>query len=188
MPAGKVRIIGGKWRGKLLHFPDEVAVRPTTDAIRETVFNWLTPFLPGARCLDVFAGSGALGFEALSRGASSVTLLDVSKVVVEYLKEQAVTLDPKGIHIHQLEIPKTSVKMADAPFDIIFLDPPFQENLLPETLDWLQTQSLLHTNTLLYVEFPKTSISTEPKCLSNLISLKEKTTGQVRYGLWKFTS
>ena len=137
MAGGRVRIIGGRWRGRRLAVEDEPDVRPTPDRVRETLFNWLAPDLPGARCLDLLAGSGALGFEAVSRGAAHAVLVDRSRAVCDRLRgecdrlgaDRAVTvieadaLDwlsrlPAGHGVPAAPAP------APAPFDIVFVDPP----------------------------------------------------------------
>ncbi len=120
-----VRIIGGEWRRRLLRFPDSPSLRPTPDRVRETLFNWLGNDLSGLSCLDLFAGSGALGFEAASRGAERVVLVDSSPKVLAALELNARTLGAGG----RLEIVRSDAvrfaTFADQRFDILFLDPPF---------------------------------------------------------------
>lgn len=131
----QIRIIGGQWRGRLLTFADspETALRPTPNRVRETLFNWLSPVIVGARCLDAFGGSGALSFEALSRGAKHVTVIDSSLSTVNKIQENASLLKIKQnndclriVHQDALDyLAKTTET-----FDIIFLDPPFLADLL----------------------------------------------------------
>src|SRR3990167_10879071 len=97
MTRGSVRIIAGQWRGRRLSVPDNKDLRPTPDRVRETLFNWLAPHIQGAHCLDMFAGSGVLGFEAISRGAASVTLVDQSLDVVATLQKQALALQAENV-------------------------------------------------------------------------------------------
>src|SRR5689334_13621175 len=123
MAQGNIRIIGGTWRGRKLLVPDVPHLRPTPDRVRETLFNWLAPVLPGAHCLDAFAGSGALGFEALSRGAAQVVMVDESPVVIKHLQAQAVILKTTQAEIYRANVPQQLKKPAK-PFDIVFLDPP----------------------------------------------------------------
>jgi len=131
----KVRIGGGEWRSRLLHFPDALALRPTPDRVRQTVFNWLGQELHGMHCLDLFSGSGALGFEALSRGAASVVLVENNPAVYRAMLDNA----------KLLKADKADIVRGDAlsflaqnrqPFDVIFLDPPYGhgwlERLLPQ--------------------------------------------------------
>src|SRR5579863_312833 len=106
MQQGMIRIIGGKWRGRRLKVPDVKDLRPTPDRVRETLFNWLASMVPGAYCLDLFAGSGVLGFEALSRGAAHVVMVDQSVPVVALLKEEAKVLEADNIEIYRGNMPK----------------------------------------------------------------------------------
>ncbi|NOT16880.1 MAG: 16S rRNA (guanine(966)-N(2))-methyltransferase RsmD [Sulfuriferula sp.] len=121
----RVRIIGGQWRRRLLSFPDADGLRPTADAVREKLFNWLGQDLPDWQCLDLFAGSGALGFEAASRGAAQVVMVEQNRLVCQALRENAASLNASNIML----VCADGVKwLADAPgagFDVIFIDPPF---------------------------------------------------------------
>lgn len=133
---GKVRIIGGQWRSRLLGFPDHPDLRPTSDRIRETVFNWLAQDLSGLRCLDLFAGSGAFGFEAASRGATQVVMIDNDARIYRALKE-----NKEKLHAMQVELLMMNalnfMKSDARKFDIIFLDPPYRLELLPELMPLL---------------------------------------------------
>src|SRR5579862_5217747 len=120
-PPGAIRIIAGKWRGRKLKVPDVKDLRPTPDRVRETLFNWLNPMIEGSYCLDLFAGSGALGFEALSRGAAHVTMVDQSSKVVELLQAEQKQLDANSAKIYMAKIPK-ALHSVSRPFDIVFLD------------------------------------------------------------------
>lgn len=123
--SNSVRIIGGEWRGRRIRFPAAPGLRPTSDRRRETLFNWLAPDLPGSRCLDLFAGSGALGFEALSRGAARAVLVEASREVAAALAANARTLAAgdrcRVVHARA----ERFLARAAEPFDIVFLDPPF---------------------------------------------------------------
>jgi|SRR5690606_1783569 len=148
-PAGKVRIIGGRWRGTRLPVADASGLRPTSDRARETLFNWLQPVLPGARVLDLFAGSGALGVEALSRGASEALFIERAPAVAQALEDSLRRLDAG---------PATRVVRADAlaflraplhgRFDVVFLDPPFDAGLWQPALEalgpWLADDAWLY--------------------------------------------
>lgn len=153
----QVRIIGGSMRGRKITFCDspQEALRPTPDRIRETVFNWLTPHIQNAICLDAFAGSGALGFEALSRGARHVTWIDSSPKTVQEIKKNIEHFHLPLTHFNlccmdtlaYLDSPSVQV-----PFDIIFLDPPFQKNLLIPCMQYIHKHHLLNTQGYLYSE------------------------------------
>jgi 16S rRNA (guanine966-N2)-methyltransferase len=121
-----VRIIGGQWRGRRIHFPAAPGLRPTSDRRRETLFNWLAGDLEGARCLDLFAGSGALGFEAASRGAAEVVLVEASREVAAELAANARTLDAERLSIVHARV-ANYLNRDPAPFDLVFVDPPFQQ-------------------------------------------------------------
>jgi len=125
----QVRIIGGRWRGRKVSFPDVAGLRPTSDRVRETVFNWLQPVIAGARCLDLFAGSGAFGFEAASRGASRVLMIDRDARVAAGLNQLCVRLDATEIEV-RCQDALTFLDGKPEPFDILFLDPPFRSGLL----------------------------------------------------------
>jgi 16S rRNA (guanine966-N2)-methyltransferase len=148
----QVRIIGGAWRGRKIVFPDIQSLRPTPDRIRETLFNWLMPYIQGARCLDLFAGSGALGFEAASRGAENVVLIDNNIEVIKCLQRNCDKLDANNIDIIQVEMPTSDIHFSKKPFDIVFLDPPFASDLLVSTFQWLEKSELLKSGSLIYIE------------------------------------
>jgi len=149
----QVRIIGGKWRSRKLHFPDLPTLRPTPDRVRETLFNWLSPYIVGARCLDLFAGSGALGFEALSRGAASVVMIDQSPVVIKQLRENAKILNTeKDMEFFCESIPSKTFSLSPHQFDIVFLDPPFHQNYISQCCEWLEDTHCLAENALIYIE------------------------------------
>ena len=129
----RIRIIGGMWRSRILEFPDLPGLRPTADRVRETLFNWLGQNMAGQNCLDLFAGSGALGFEAASRGASSVTMVESAQPAVDALRRNRERLGAVQCHI----VAREAIKMLGAQndkFDVIFVDPPFSTELLPVML------------------------------------------------------
>ncbi|MGD8175145.1 16S rRNA (guanine(966)-N(2))-methyltransferase RsmD [Marinimicrobium sp. ARAG 43.8] len=176
-----LRIIGGRWRGRKLNFPAVDGLRPTGDRIRETLFNWLAPRLPDARCLDLFAGSGALGLEALSRGASLASLLEQHPGAAQQLREHLHTLAcPEGQVIHA-----NSLDWLDSapptPFDIVFIDPPFRQNLWQESIDRLNQRGWLAPDAAIYIESePETALTLPPHWQLH----RNKTSGQVRYRLY----
>lgn len=148
----KVRIIGGRWRRHLLRFPDNDELRPTHDRVRETVFNWLSNEIEGASCLDLFAGSGALGFEALSRGALKVVMIDSSSEAVSALKSNADTLGVMNCDIIQGVFPSNLPHFRQHSFDIIFLDPPYNKGLIEESIQWILKTECLKDQALVYIE------------------------------------
>ena len=151
-PTGnRLRIIGGQWRSRQLPFPDVEGLRPTTDRVRETVFNWLQPYLPGAQVLDVFAGSGALGFEALSREAGFVNLLERSQKAAKQLQENAKTLNASNCNVHMGDSIQILATL-NTQFDIIFLDPPFGKGLLPQCIELIDQHTLIKTHGWIYIE------------------------------------
>ncbi len=147
----EVRIISGKWGRRKLAFPKRPTLRPTPDRARETLFNWLMPSIDGARCLDLFAGSGALGFEALSRGAMAATLVDDDPVVIRALKHNARRLGAIDCTIRRSSAIQFLRTHEDC-WDIVFIDPPFTSDLLKRCLDTLQVGVHLHRNSIVYVE------------------------------------
>ncbi|AWH88599.1 16S rRNA (guanine(966)-N(2))-methyltransferase [Limnobaculum parvum] len=178
---GQIRIIGGQWRGRKLPVPDSPGLRPTTDRVRETLFNWLAPVLDEARCLDCFAGSGALGFEALSRYAGKTVLLESERSIAQQLQQNLQRLNSdKGqvIHTNALQW----LAQAGTPFDVVFLDPPFRRNLLTETFTLLEQQGWLANEAWIYVEAEtEHAVSDAP---ANWHLHREKTAGQVAYRLY----
>lgn len=176
----ELRIIGGQWRGRKLRFPCLADLRPTPDRVRETLFNWLAPVIHDARCLDLFAGSGALGFEALSRGAKEVVFVDESELVVKELQNNADKYQTPNAIIKQAKISATFF-MEMKPFDIVFLDPPFKQNLLAICFNWLEQNRLLSSPSKIYIETntPLTDLSL-PEFWQ---VLREKKAGQVYYYL-----
>lgn len=147
--ANQVRIIGGEFRRRVLHFPEAPGLRPTSDRVRETLFNWLGQELTGQDCLDAFAGSGALGFEAASRNASRVVMLEFSRQGCEALKHNRELLKASHVEIHQAEA-LSWMRSHAGQFDVIFLDPPFDSTLMDSALPL--AAGLLKPQGWLYVE------------------------------------
>ena len=149
----EVRIIGGVWRGRKIRFPAQTGIRPSPDRVRETLFNWLAPVIRGARCLDLFAGSGVLGLEALSRGAASAVLVDRDRAVTRYLQDLARQLGADAATV----IPAEAGAWLDhcaGPFDVVFLDPPYDSGLIPSLLAGLDRPGVLGPEAWVYVECP----------------------------------
>jgi len=138
-PAGQIRLIGGQWRGRKLPVPDSPGLRPTTDRVRETLFNWLAPMIRGAHCLDCYAGSGALGLEALSRYAASTTLLEFERPVAQQLEKNLALLNTSDAKVVNANTLNWLAKKG-TPFDVVFVDPPFRKGILQETLTLLEQQ------------------------------------------------
>ena len=174
----EVRIISGKWRRRKLAFPNRPTLRPTPDRARETVFNWLAPWLDGAHCLDLFAGSGALGFEALSRGAASAMLIDDDPVVIRALQESARTIDAVDCTIRRASALEF-LRGNERAWDIVFLDPPFDSRLLQQCLTALQVGAHLHAEAIVYVE---ASVH-QPPTLDDWRTIKSTRTGDVQSSL-----
>ncbi|WP_426446379.1 16S rRNA (guanine(966)-N(2))-methyltransferase [Siccibacter colletis] len=179
--SGQIRIIGGQWRGRKLPVPDSPGLRPTTDRVRETLFNWLAPHMVDARCLDCFAGSGALGLEALSRYAAQATLIEMERGVAQQLSQNLATLKASHgqvVNANTLEF----LSKPGQPFNIVFIDPPFRKGLLDQTVTLLEQNGWLADNALIYIEseveggLPPLPASWQPH--------REKIAGQVAYRLF----
>jgi 16S rRNA (guanine966-N2)-methyltransferase len=177
---GELRIVGGRWRGRRLAIPSVVGLRPTPDRVRETLFNWLASDLPGAHALDLFAGTGALGFEAVSRGAERVTLVERSALVARHLLSNAQRLGHEGIQIVQADALRW-LERAPNPVDLVFLDPPFDLGLWQPAIDRLHAQPWLRTGARVYLEMPVRL--GYPELPPHWTLVRDKTAGQVRYGL-----
>jgi 16S rRNA (guanine966-N2)-methyltransferase len=152
---GRLRIVAGNWRSRLLPVVEQEGLRPTSERIRETLFNWLSEELPGKHCLDLFAGTGALGFEALSRGAGSATLIEKSPPAVTGLHASAELLDAKNIRIVRTSALKFLSRPASSRFDIVFLDPPFSMSVLEECCKLLHSNGWLTDDAVVYLEQDK---------------------------------
>ncbi|GDX06971.1 16S rRNA (guanine(966)-N(2))-methyltransferase [Buttiauxella sp. A111] len=179
--AGQIRIIGGQWRGRKLPVPDSPGLRPTTDRVRETLFNWLAPMMVDATVLDCFAGSGALGLEALSRYATRATLLEMDRHVSQQLQKNLATLkaaNGKVVNTNTLNF----LAQPGEPHTIVFVDPPFRKGLLDETLALLESNGWLADEALIYVE---SEVENGMPAVPASWSLhREKVAGQVAYRLF----
>jgi 16S rRNA (guanine966-N2)-methyltransferase len=178
---GSVRIIAGEWRGRRIPIAEDTEVRPTPDRVRETVFNWLRESLPGARCLDLYAGTGALGFEALSRGAEEAWFIDKDPALVEALNAQATTFGVRPRVLRQ-DVSVLLRGPATARFDVAFLDPPYAlpvEPVLALLPPWL------HPEALVYVERPRLPGLPD---VANASWWRRSHAGAVEYGLLKFAA
>ncbi len=149
-----VRIIAGRWRGRRLRFPDTPDLRPTADRRRETLFNWLGPDLGGCRCLDLFAGSGALGFEAASRGATTVVFVESARAALDALESNRRALAATTVEIVGAPVERYLRRPPSAPFDIVFLDPPFARPALATTAIEALGEHWLAPAACIYIESP----------------------------------
>lgn len=149
---GQIRLIGGQFKRRIITFDDIKTLRPTPSQIRETLFNWLQQDIFNATCLDLFAGSGALGFEALSRGAKSVTFIDQHRDVIKAIQNNADLLNVReSISTRCIDVPEQPFP-APSPYHIVFIDPPYQQGFIAKTLQWLQDNALISSDSLLYIE------------------------------------
>ncbi len=179
--AGAVRIVAGRLRGSRLAVPEREGLRPTPDRVRETLFNWLMPYLPGMRCLDLYAGTGALGIEALSRGADACTFVERDRELARALAD----------NLARLRVPGAEVVNADAagwlagparPFDLVFLDPPFDANLWQGAAALLESRGWLADGGFAYVESPREARLELPPAWA---PHREGFAGAVRYALYR---
>jgi 16S rRNA (guanine966-N2)-methyltransferase len=173
-----LRIIGGKWRSRKISFVPLKGVRPTTDATRETLFNWLAPIINDKNCLDLFAGSGALSFEALSRGAKHVVMVDASMRIIATLKKNAQLLLAENIEFICAKIPQGINKIPKQFFDIVFIDPPFHHDLIKPTCEKLISSGYLAPNALIYIEAEK-ELDIKTVIPESWQILRQKISGQV---------
>ena len=181
--SNQLRIIGGEWRGRKLRFPDVPNLRPTPDRVRETIFNWLMPVVHGARCLDLFAGSGALGLEALSRGAAFTTFVDSHKKATQALQGHLDLLNASDkAEVFQMDSIKFLNNTAHA-YNLIFLDPPYHLDFMEKVVPLLEENNWLTEDAMLYLEIEKRQ--SLPELPVNWHKLKEKTAGEVSYFLFQ---
>lgn len=178
---GFVRIISGLWRGRKLPVHDAEGLRPTTDRVKETVFNWLAPTIPHARCLDLFAGSGGLGFEAASRQAEQVTLVELNPTAFRQLQRNIATLKTDRLQVVNQDA-LAYLNQTGTPFDVVFLDPPFRQGLLQQTITLLEENGWLANEAQIYVETEKELPLEGIPAHWHLH--REKTAGQVSFRLF----
>ena len=183
--ARMLRIIGGRWRGRKLRFPASAGIRPTPDRVRETLFNWLAGASQGAACLDLFAGSGALGLEALSRGAAHVTFIEQDAAAVRELRTRLTEWQAAGARVVRDDALRYLSSTAQ-PFDIVFLDPPFDSQLLERAAMLLESQPWLQPDALIYVECA--ARAGPPPLPPSWRLLRAKRAGEVGYHLFAHTA
>jgi 16S rRNA (guanine966-N2)-methyltransferase len=180
-PPGKVRIIAGHLRGSRLVVPDKAGLRPTSDRVRETLFNWLAPVIDGARCLDLFAGTGALGIEALSRGARACTFVESDRELARLLRENIARLKIENARVVERDA-ETMLRGMTEPFDVVFVDPPFGADLWNASARALESGGWLAEGAWIYVESPADAALELP---STWMPHREGRAGAVRYALYR---
>ena len=180
------RVIGGRWRGQRFDFPQVIAIRPTPDRVRETLFNWLQADIGDARCLDLFAGSGALGLEALSRGAVFVQFVDLEYAVCQNIGSHLQRLGAQNANVQSMSGQQYLQNVAE-PFDIIFLDPPFHQNMIYPLCHDLDKKGWLSSRALIYLE-SEMAVDSE-QLPSELWRIhRRKQAGQVHYTLIHYST
>lgn len=150
-PAGEVKIIAGKLRSRKISFPSNLGIRPTPNRTRETLFNWLQNDIPSSNCLDMFAGSGALAIEALSRGAQSALAIDSNLEAIKCLQEHKALFDLPELDIVQGAIPHLQIDNHKK-YNLIFMDPPFKQGLIKTSIQWLMQGQILQESALIFLE------------------------------------
>ncbi|PSU49763.1 16S rRNA (guanine(966)-N(2))-methyltransferase RsmD [Photobacterium frigidiphilum] len=179
---GFVRIISGQWRGRKLPVHDVEGLRPTTDRVKETVFNWLAQDIYQAKCLDLFTGSGGLSFEALSRGAESITMLELDKKAANQLQQNLTTIGATNANVLNTDSLKY-LAQTGTPHDLVFIDPPFRKDLIQNIIDLLEANNWLTPHAMIYIEAEKEL--GEIVTPSHWRLHREKIAGQVCYRLFE---
>lgn len=179
---GELRIIGGQWRGRKLRFPALPGLRPSPDRVRETLFNWLAPEISGARCLDLFAGSGVLGLEALSRGASFCQFLDSSILATQRIEAHLTLLSCREADVQSTDALQWLQQKPNTTFNTVFLDPPFRQGLLEECCTRLEANGWLAARAWIYIE--AASDEAPPAVPPTWQLHRDKRAGQVAYRLY----
>ncbi len=180
--SGRIRIIGGSLRNSRLDVPELPGLRPTPERVRETLFNWLAPVLPGSRGLDLCAGTGALGIEALSRGSARVQFVEAQPRAAQALRDNLARLKVEGGQVAAMDA-QSFLSGSPTPFDIVWLDPPFDADLWTELGSRLE-QGWLGPAAWLYVESPRGRVPELPKAW---MLHREATAGEVRHALYRRT-
>jgi 16S rRNA (guanine966-N2)-methyltransferase len=181
--ANTVRLIAGDLRRRQLQFPDAEGLRPTGDRVRETLFNWLQEACPAANCLDLYAGSGALGIEAISRGAAWLDLVEANPLVARALEENLAKLGVSNARVSQCKAERWLEQANERRYQIVFLDPPFKDKELPASCARLEDSGMLDNNCLIYIEQDKPLA--EASVPGNWQQSRSKKAGQVYYYLFR---
>jgi 16S rRNA (guanine966-N2)-methyltransferase len=182
-PPGRLRIVAGIWRSRLLDIADVDGLRPTSERIRETLFNWLAMKIVGARCLDLCAGTGALGLEALSRGATETVLVEKSAKAIDALRQNVAALGADRAIVRQADALDFLRSGEFGKFDIVFLDPPFAADMLEDMCRLLEEKAVLTADARVYLEQDRDR--PEVVLPEGWMVLKSKSSGNVRYSLVK---
>jgi len=178
----ELRIIGGTWRSRKIHFPAAPELRPTPARLRETLFNWLRQDLEGLRCLDLFSGSGALGFEAASRGAARVVQVERGAAACQALKQNCELLQARTVEVAQMDVARFLAGAAEA-FDVVFLDPPFHQGLAGPCCRLLEEKGWLAPLARIYIEVERgLALANLPE---NWQLLRDKQAGEVACHLYQ---
>ncbi len=180
-PPGKLRIVAGSLRGSKLAVPDRPGLRPTSDRVRETLFNWLMPVIEGARCLDLYAGTGALGIEAISRGAAACTFVESDRTLARELRENLARLKVDNARVIDGDALAMLAGRAE-PFDVVFLDPPFGGDLWNASAERLESHGWLAASSWIYVESPAEAALALP---ATWMLHRESQAGAVRFALYR---
>ncbi|ACV27973.1 16S rRNA (guanine(966)-N(2))-methyltransferase RsmD [Kangiella koreensis] len=180
---GQFRVIGGRWKGRKLRFIEVEGLRPSLDRIRETLFNWLQNEIHGANCLDLFAGSGAIGIEALSRGASEASFVELNRKAFHQLEENLGLVNADNAYVMHGDA-FDFIQSNQKSFDIIFLDPPFHKGIAQKVIEQLDAAEWLKPETLIYIEVEQ---GLELNVPENWTELKDKKAGQLQYKLFAVT-
>jgi 16S rRNA (guanine966-N2)-methyltransferase len=183
--SNSVRIIGGDWRGRRLQVADVPGLRPTGDRVRETLFNWLQPWVPAADCADLFAGTGALGFEAASRGAASVLMIEKDAKAVAVLRQSIEQLQATQVNLQAGGAMSLIESLKPDSFDIVFVDPPFDSNLCGLVVERLDKAACVRRGGFIYVESPAAQMIPPPEGWS---VWRDKKIGEVRMQLFRRAS
>lgn len=182
--SGQLRIIGGEWRGRKLSFPEVEGLRPTSDRVRETLFNWIQMKIAGAHCLDLFAGSGALGLEALSRGAANVVMVEQDRDAAQHIRTHLQTLNAKHGQLENSDAFQFLKQTQDNQrFDIVFLDPPYKLDCISECCQLLDLGNWLNPGALIYIE--DSSRNPPPELPDGWTLTHSKKAGEIGYYLAK---
>ena len=181
----QVRIIGGRWRSRKVSFPDGAGLRPTPDRVRETLFNWLQFDIAGRRCLDLFAGSGVLGLEALSRGAGQLTVVDASRAALQAINENLAALDAEDVQVIDSDALSFLTRAPAETFDIVFLDPPYDSDLLPRACGLLEQHNWLSNHARIYLETEAGRDDPADYAPDSWTQLRSARAGQVVYSLYE---
>ncbi len=175
--AGRLRVIAGQWRSRLIDFDASDGVRATPDRVRQTAFDWLAPVIDGARCLDLFAGSGAMGIEALSRGAAHCSFVDTGARQSSRIKQALATLKAQHAEVASMDA-VSFLQQTTQRYHVVFLDPPFESDLLNRAL--VELHKVLQPHNRVFIEWPE---GAQPELPSGFEWLKQKQAGQVGYGV-----